>query len=75
MNMVAKLTKEERSQFLVSMGSYNNLAKSLYNVQHSFVPENPKDQLELDTTSNWFLYGQSWLGSLAEICCQLGSYL
>ena len=37
--------------------SYNNLAKSLYNVQQRFVPENPKDQLELDTTSNWFLYG------------------
>ena len=60
MNMVAKLTKEERFQFLVSMGSYNNLAKSLHNVQQSsqsFVPENPKDQLELDTTLNWFLYG------------------
>ena len=54
--VAANLNSEERSQFLLAMGKFSDVASSLYSVQRSFVPENPKDQLELDTMSEWFNY-------------------
>ena len=50
------MSPETKRQFLISVGKFSDIATSLYSVQHSFVPQAPRDQLELDTLSDWFNY-------------------
>ena len=51
-----EMSPESKSQFLLAVGKFFDMASSLYNVQHSFVPPAPKDQLDLETASDWFNY-------------------
>ena len=55
-NFCEALSPESKRQFLTSVGKFTDIATSLYSVQRSFVPKAPRDQLELDTFSDWFNY-------------------
>lgn len=56
MEMVDSLTGEARAAFIHKKGKFEDIAKSLYNVRHANIPNNPRDQLEFDTTIDWFNY-------------------
>ena len=44
------MDEESKSAFIDKLGSFDVIAKSLYNVRHAKVPPAPRDQLEFDTT-------------------------
>ena len=52
-----EITNNTDEEFIDTLGNFDvwcNCYKSLYNVRHSKVPPSPKDQLEFDTTIDWF---------------------